>query len=116
MNTAPLRDVVRVLDVQGPRRGRTLVCLLECGHWISRRARPGRFGVPCFGCVIEAELLKGKAPGPVELAERAVESAIDGALGEVHRQCGSLDQVLLEAKSAGRLAAQPALIMLRGQR
>ena len=61
MNTAPMRDVVRILDVKGPRRGRQLVCLLECGHWISRRARPGRFGVACFGCVIEAELRKGRS-------------------------------------------------------
>lgn len=63
MNTAPHRDVVRIIDVQGPRRGRTLVCLLECGHWISRRARPGRFGVACFGCVIEAELKNGRSEG-----------------------------------------------------
>lgn len=60
---APLRDVVRMLHVQGARGGNQLVCMLECGHWISRRARPSRFGVACFGCVIEAELRKGKATG-----------------------------------------------------
>jgi hypothetical protein len=60
---APLRDVIRLIDVQGTRGGRQLVCLLECGHWISRRGRPGRFGVACMGCVIEAELAKGRGKG-----------------------------------------------------
>jgi hypothetical protein len=61
MRDAPMRDVVRIMHVRGTRGGHQLVCLLECGHWISRRARPGRFGVQCFGCVIEAEIRKGRS-------------------------------------------------------
>jgi hypothetical protein len=41
------------------------------------------------------------------LAARAVESAVDAALGELVRQCGTIDtQILVEARGAGMLAAK----------
>lgn len=36
-----------------------------------------------------------------ELVDRAVEAAVDTALGEVHRQCGDLHPTLKEARSMG---------------
>ena len=44
-----------------------------------------------------------------QLAERAVESAVDAALGEVQRQAGYMPQIFKEARSIGLGAAQPFL-------
>jgi hypothetical protein len=41
-----------------------------------------------------------------ELVTRAVEYALDAALGEVHRQVGEMGHVLKEARGAGMDAAQ----------
>ena len=49
----------------------------------------------------------GWTPRTIELARRAVESAVDAALGEVYRQAGDLGNVLREARSEGMLAARP---------
>lgn len=55
----PLRDVVKVIDLIGPRGGTTLVLLLSCGHWHIRRKMPSKTSVPCIGCLVEAAL-KGR--------------------------------------------------------
>lgn len=56
-----MRAVVRIVYAQGPRRGRQMACILECGHWMTRRQRPGRFGVGCVCCLVQEELEKDKA-------------------------------------------------------
>jgi hypothetical protein len=48
-----------------------------------------------------------------QLAARAVEAAVDAALGEVARQGGfSARQILVEARGEGMLAALPFLMVL----
>lgn len=62
MKQPPQREVMRVIDVRGPRGGRLLACVLSCGHWITRRARPPRnWGVACIGCVVEDDMAMAKS-------------------------------------------------------
>lgn len=52
--TAPVRDVVRVLEVVGPKGGVLLVHVLECTHWMTRRSLVKR--VACISCAVENTL------------------------------------------------------------
>lgn len=52
--TAPIRDVVRVLEVVGPKGGVLLVHVLECTHWLIRRSVAKRSA--CVGCAVENTL------------------------------------------------------------
>lgn len=59
---------------------------------------------------LQAELAQAMLSIAHELAKRAVQNAIDGALGEVARQTGGgQDQVMREAVSAGHMAARAHL-------
>jgi len=49
------RDVVRVIEVEGPRGGVLLVHLLDCGHWFWRRGRAVTHA-PCMACAIASRL------------------------------------------------------------
>lgn len=72
MTVKPLKrcDVVRVLDVDGPRGGLITVLLLRCGSWVTRRLRAGApppAAVWCLSCHVRAQLGKELEPA----AERA---------------------------------------------
>lgn len=51
---APMREVVRVLEVVGPKGGVLLVHVLECTHWLIRRRVAKRSA--CVGCAVEKTL------------------------------------------------------------
>lgn len=67
MKPSPMREVVRLIRVKGARRGHLLACLLECGHWCTRRQKPGRFGVACAACSAVAELERQGLAVPTSL-------------------------------------------------
>jgi len=52
----PAREVVRVVDLIGPRGGVTYVLVLSCNHWAARRKLPAKTELPCVGCLVEAAL------------------------------------------------------------
>lgn len=60
-------QVLRVLDVQGPKGGQITVLLLRCGSWVTRRLRAGHAppaDVWCLSCHVRAQLSKElEAPG-----------------------------------------------------
>ena len=56
----PIRDVVQVLDVKGPRGGWLLVLVLACGHWHTRKKLPATKRAPCVGCLVESAMKKRK--------------------------------------------------------
>lgn len=50
---APVRDVVRVIEMEGERGGRLLVCVLDCGCFATRRSRlPPPKKIPCIACFV----------------------------------------------------------------
>lgn len=51
---APMRDVIRIIEVVGARGGVVLVHMLGCDHWVTRRVAAKR--VPCIGCVVEQRM------------------------------------------------------------
>ncbi len=58
MRHAPLRRVVRIIDIEGPRRGRIYVISFDCGHSEWRRApllKPSLMR-RCMGCYVDAKL------------------------------------------------------------
>jgi hypothetical protein len=57
---APRRDVVRVLEVDGERGGKILVCILECGCFATRRGKRPPQSMPCIACLVK-EVQEGNA-------------------------------------------------------
>lgn len=53
---APMREVVRVLEMDGERGGRLLVCILDCGCFATRRANRPPKRMPCVACFIKENL------------------------------------------------------------
>ena len=55
---APLRDVVRVFDVDGPRGGTIYVTVFACGHrlWERRRLLKPTPTRSCVGCYVDAQV------------------------------------------------------------
>lgn len=82
---APIRDVVRVLEQEGPRGGLILVLVLSCGDYVTMRTKrlpPTR--VSCDGCFVRAELARrGGLPAHGRMSDRLVALVVDGKL-EVH--------------------------------
>ena len=99
VSSAPERDVVRVEERTGPRGGRVLVLHLSCGCFLTRVNRlPPPKKARCIPCSVYG------ARTDVERAilKRMIEIAVDGALGEVVRQCGSIgEQIMKEARGTG---------------
>lgn len=57
MRQAPLRDVKRVFDVEGPRGGTIYVTMFACGHSLWERAMPKPSPQrPCMGCYVDAQV------------------------------------------------------------
>ena len=52
----PDREVVRVIDLVGPRGGTTYVLVLSCGHWKTCGKLPSKTAVKCVGCLVEAAM------------------------------------------------------------
>jgi hypothetical protein len=50
MADAPLRDVVEVIDLKGPRGGTILVMHLSCGHALWRRVKRPPMQTRCVTC------------------------------------------------------------------
>lgn len=63
---APEREVVRVFEIDGPRGGKLLVHVLECGcsHTVGGRARPKK-RVRCVSCLVRAEVAAQQLGVPV---------------------------------------------------
>ncbi len=90
---APLVEVVRVVEIDGPRGGAMFAMELACGHAICQRKAVRE--IRCWVCCLP------KQPTVVEL----IEAALDAALGEVRRQ-GGPEYLLREAKLEGLSAAR----------
>lgn len=60
MAKAPMRDVVRVLDLDGERGGKMLVCVLECGCFATRRAKTPPKKMPYIACFVKDALQDGE--------------------------------------------------------
>lgn len=61
METAPLREVVRVVEVRGPRGGTIHALVLSCGCFMTRRLKDGKrppLEVPCLACFVNASVRK----------------------------------------------------------
>ncbi len=58
MRGAPLRDVVRVFDIDGPKGGWIHVTIFSCGHrlWERRRRIKPTPQRPCVGCYVDAQV------------------------------------------------------------
>lgn len=52
-----MREIIRVIDLVGPRGGTTLVVILDCEHWHTRKKLPMKMIMPCMGCLV-AEAMK----------------------------------------------------------
>lgn len=50
--SAPLRTVVAIHELRGPRGGLLFVVVLECNHWMTSRTLGGERR-PCVACFIE---------------------------------------------------------------
>lgn len=57
----PIRSIVGVTELVGPRGGVTYVLSLSCEHWTARRKLPPKTEVPCVGCLVEAALRAKRA-------------------------------------------------------
>lgn len=102
---AQMREVVRVVEVEGVNGGVHLVHVLDCGCWVIRgngRGRPSK-RMQCIACELRPEGLKLRIAIPT--AMYLVRTAVDAALGEVARQCGALGTTLVEARGVGISAA-----------
>jgi hypothetical protein len=53
---APMRDVVRVLEMEGERGGHLLVCILECGCFATRRQKTPPQRMPCVACFVKENI------------------------------------------------------------
>lgn len=53
---APMRDVVRVMEVAGTRGGVMLVHVLSCGCFLTRRAKTPVKKSPCVACFVQQTL------------------------------------------------------------
>lgn len=51
-----MRDVVRVLELDGERGGRLLVCVLECGCFATRRQKTPPQRMPCVACFVKENI------------------------------------------------------------
>lgn len=100
-----------MLEVTGPRGGVQLVHVMACGHWMTSRKPATELG--CIGCAIAASQPHGMSAR--QLATKAVERAVDDALGEVARQAGyTVDsQIMKEARGAGIFGASVYLDEIR---
>lgn len=49
---APMRDVTRVIELDGERGGKLLVCVLSCGCFTTRRAKRPPKKAPCIACFV----------------------------------------------------------------
>ncbi len=55
--SGPLRAVVRVFDVKGPRGGTIYVTRFACGHQLWNRTPPKLKGeAPCTGCYVDEQV------------------------------------------------------------
>jgi hypothetical protein len=53
VTSAPIREVIRIHELTGPRGGTIKVHVLSCNHWITRRQAQKH--VPCIACFLESE-------------------------------------------------------------
>lgn len=54
---APVRDVTRVIEMEGERGGRLYVCVLDCGCFATRRSRlPPPKRIPCVACFVKENI------------------------------------------------------------
>jgi hypothetical protein len=82
---APLRDVVRVFESTGPRGGRELVHVLECGCWVVNRRQIPAKRVRCIGCRIREEQAGGPHHGAPRVEDIAWQAFQAGILSGVQR-------------------------------
>lgn len=72
---APERDVVRVIEVAGPRGGRLFAHLLDCGCTLTLRAKEPKKRARCISCAVRSEVqaeLLGVDPLELVLVEGKV--------------------------------------------
>lgn len=79
MSEAPLRNVVRAFELTGPRGGRELVHVLECGCWVVNRRRVPATRLRCIGCYVRDQASQSDrtgAPRVEDVAWQAFQAGI----------------------------------------
>lgn len=72
MAKAPIRDVVKVLELEGEKGGHMLVLVLDCGCYKTTRSKRPPKTTPCIACFVRDQLEDEPLPiepDPIELTE-----------------------------------------------